>query len=92
MSYCVGIRLKSGMVLASDTRTNAGVDHISTFKKMFTFGAEGERVIFLLTAGNLATSQAVVNRLRRELRQDDRQHLGNIPSLSEAAEMWALRH
>lgn len=87
MSYCVGIRLKSGMVLASDTRTNAGVDHISTFKKMFTFGAEGERVVFLLTAGNLATSQAVVNRLRRELRQDDRQHLGNIPSLSEAAEM-----
>jgi putative proteasome-type protease len=81
------MRLKEGMVLASDTRTNAGVDHISTFKKMETFGADGDRVIFLLTAGNLATSQAVVHRLRREIRQDAPHHLMNVPSLSEAAEL-----
>ncbi|WP_066565777.1 peptidase [Snodgrassella sp. CFCC 13594] len=87
MTYCVGIRLKDGMVLASDTRTNAGVDHISIFKKMYTFGIDGERVLILMTAGNLATSQAVVNRLRRDIRQDDGTHLLNIPSLSEAADM-----
>jgi len=87
MSYCVGIRLKSGMVLASDTRTNAGVDHISSFKKMFTFGVDGERAIFILTAGNLATSQAVINRLRREIRQNDERNLLTISSLSEAADI-----
>lgn len=87
MTYCVGIRLQEGMVLASDTRTNAGVDHISTFKKMYTFGQEGERVIFLMTAGNLATSQAVVNRLRRDLNQGAEQNLLSIPTLAEAAQM-----
>ncbi|NOL49942.1 peptidase [Pelistega europaea] len=87
MTYCVGVLLKDGMVLASDTRTNAGLDHISVFKKMYTFGVEGERVIILMTAGNLATSQAVVNRLRRDIRHDEGMHLLNIPSLSEAADM-----
>ncbi len=87
MTYCVGMRLREGMVLASDTRTNAGVDHISTFKKMETFGVAGERALFLLTAGNLATSQAVVHRLRRDIRQDAERHLLGVPSLSEAAEM-----
>ncbi len=87
MTYCVGIRLKDGMVLASDTRTNAGVDHISTFKKMYRFGVAGERMIFIMTAGNLATSQAVINRLRRDIRQDSGTHLLNVPTLSEAAEL-----
>lgn len=87
MTYCVGIRLKDGMVLASDTRTNAGVDHISTFKKMYSFGVEDERAIFLLTAGNLATSQSVVDRLRRDIRQGCEPNMLNVASLSEAAEL-----
>lgn len=87
MTYCVGILLKDGMVLASDTRTNAGLDHISVFKKMYTFGKDGDRVIVLMTAGNLATSQAVVNRLRRDIRQNEGTHLLNVSSLSEAADI-----
>jgi len=63
MSYCVGLRLDRGLVFMSDTRTNAGVDNISTFKKMFTWHNPGERVITVLTAGNLATTQAVISLL-----------------------------
>ena len=63
MSYCVGLLLNRGLVFMSDTRTNAGVDNISTFRKMFSWKTPGERVITLLTAGNLATTQAVVSLL-----------------------------
>ncbi len=68
-----------------DTRTNAGVDHISTFKKMYTFGVDGERSIIMLTAGNLATSQAVANLLRSGIAQGSAQNLLNLPSLFECA-------
>lgn len=61
MSYAVGLKLNSGLVFMSDTRTNAGVDNVSMFRKMFTWSKEGERVITLLTAGNLATTQSVVS-------------------------------
>ena len=47
MTYCAAIRLREGMVFASDTRTNAGVDHISTFRKLYQYGIEGERVMVL---------------------------------------------
>jgi putative proteasome-type protease len=63
MTYCVGLRLKKGLVFMSDTRTNAGVDNFSVTKKMFTWDAPGERVITLMTAGNLATTQALVSLL-----------------------------
>ena len=63
MTYCVGLRLDRGLVFMSDTRTNAGVDNVSMFRKMFTWERPGERVITLLTAGNLATTQAVVSLL-----------------------------
>ena len=63
MTYCVGLKLNSGLVFMSDTRTNAGVDNVSMFKKMFTWATEGERVITLMTAGNLATTQAVAGLL-----------------------------
>lgn len=61
MTYCVGLRLNHGLVFMSDTRTNAGVDNFSTTKKMFTWHIPGERVITLMTAGNLATTQALVS-------------------------------
>ena len=63
MTYCVGLDLKDGLVLLSDTRTNAGIDHISTFSKMHLFEITGERVVALLAAGNLSITQAVVNLL-----------------------------
>ena len=63
MTYCIGMRLNRGLVFMSDTRTNAGVDNISTFRKMFTFETKGERCITIMTAGNLATTQAVISML-----------------------------
>jgi putative proteasome-type protease len=61
MTYCVGMLLDAGLVFLSDSRTNAGVDQISTFRKVTVFERPGERVMVLLTAGNLAISQSVVN-------------------------------
>ena len=55
MTYCVAMCLADGLVFASDSRTNAGVDHIATFKKLHVFHQEGERVLVLQSAGNLAT-------------------------------------
>jgi len=66
MTYCVAIKLNSGLVFASDSRTSAGVDYINTYGKMFTFGVPGERLFVVLTAGNLATTQAVINQLQRD--------------------------
>jgi putative proteasome-type protease len=67
MTYCVGILLRDGLVFASDSRTNAGVDHVSTFRKLATFAVPGERFMVLLSAGNLATTQAVVTQLNERL-------------------------
>jgi putative proteasome-type protease len=63
MTYCVGFQLDAGLVFLSDSRTNAGVDHINTFRKMTIFSSPGERVMVLLTSGNLAISQAAINEL-----------------------------
>jgi len=67
MTYCLGILLESGLVLASDSRSNAGVDQITKVKKLDLFEQPGERVVCLLSAGNLATTQAVVTSLRQAL-------------------------
>ena len=63
MTYCIGLRLEHGLVFMSDTRTNAGVDNFSTSKKMFVFEVPGERCITIMTAGNLATTQAMISLL-----------------------------
>lgn len=68
MTYCVGLRLEKGLVFMSDTRTNAGVDNISTFRKMFTWSDDGDTVVTMLTAGNLATTQAVVSLLEERIK------------------------
>jgi len=65
MTYCVALRLKAGMIFASDSRTNAGVDHVSTFTKMRVFERKDDRVIVILSSGNLAMTQGVVNLLDR---------------------------
>lgn len=61
MTYCVAMMLQSGMIFASDTRTNAGVDHIATFRKMKVYELKDDRVLVLLSSGNLAITQGVFN-------------------------------
>lgn len=86
MTYCVGMRLNRGLVFMSDTRTNAGLDNISTYKKMFTFEAPGDRVLTLLTAGNLATTQAVISILEERMKAPG----DRAPSVLEAPSMFQV--
>ena len=69
MTYCVGMLLESGLVMAADTRTNAGVDNVGKFKKLHTWEYPGDRVFVLLTAGNLAVTQAVISNLTEQIAQ-----------------------
>ena len=87
MTYCVGMVLDRGLVLMSDTRTNSGVDNISVFRKMFHWIVPGERIVSLMTAGNLATTQAVISKLEeRGKTPDDRQNsLLEIPTMFQVA-------
>ncbi|WP_126173500.1 peptidase [Altericroceibacterium xinjiangense] len=87
MTYCVGMMLDCGLVLMSDTRTNSGVDNISVFRKMFHWSIPGERVVALMTAGNLATTQAVVSQLEeRSKAPEDRQNsLFELPTMFRIA-------
>jgi len=86
MTYCVGLVLKRGLVFMSDTRTNSGVDNISTFRKMFTWEVPGERSITLMTAGNLATTQAVVSLIEERSKEPG----ARSPSILEAASMFQV--
>jgi len=67
LTYCVAIKVAEGLVFASDSRTNAGVDQVSTYSKMHTFGVDAERMLCILASGNLATTQAVLRQLRRDV-------------------------
>jgi putative proteasome-type protease len=71
MTYCVGLLLNEGMVLLSDTRTNAGLDNISTYRKMFIFEEPGERIISIMTAGSLSITQTTIARLREAMEDPD---------------------
>lgn len=86
MTYCVGMRLNRGLVFMSDTRTNAGIDNISTFRKMFTFETKGERCITIMTAGNLATTQAVISMLEERSKAPNER----APSILEAPSMFQI--
>ena len=68
MTYCVGLRLSQGLVLLSDTRTNAGIDNVSRFKKMFTWRSR-DRAIAMMTSGNLSITQGVITRLNRAIEE-----------------------
>ena len=85
MTYCVGVLAEAGLVFASDRRTNAGVDHVATVKKMFVFERPGERMLVLLTAGNLAITQSVVSLLEEDCAQEDGDSLMSATSLFRAA-------
>src|SRR5690242_14304864 len=86
MTYCVGMVLDRGLVLMSDTRTNSGVDNVSVFRKMFRWEVPGERIIALMTAGNLATTQSVVSQLEERAKIPGERH----NSLLEAPTMFQV--
>lgn len=86
MTYCLAIALDQGLVFCSDSRTNAGPDRVSTYSKMHRFAVPGDRSLVILTAGNLATSQAVVSRLQRDLEENTECNLFNARYVSDAAE------
>ncbi len=87
MTYCVGMVLDQGLVLMSDTRTNSGVDNISVFRKMFHWCKPGERMIAMMTAGNLATTQAVISRLEERTKAPADRHnsLFELPTMFQVA-------
>lgn len=86
MTYCAAILMDAGLVMASDSRTNAGVDQISSYRKMTVFDKPGERVIVLLNSGNLAVTQAVVNALASQAKHSEGPpNLMTVESMTEAA-------
>jgi putative proteasome-type protease len=87
MTYCVAIRNGSGLVFLSDSRTNAGVDQISTFRKMHIYEVPGQRCMVLMTAGNLAVSQSVATGLRVQMDNAGEKSLGSCPNMFSAAKI-----
>lgn len=97
MTYCVGLLLDEGLVMLADTRTNAGVDNISTFTKLHVFSQPGERMIAAMTAGNLAVSQAVMNLLQEGITDPESgttETITTVPTMFRAASLVgeAVRH
>lgn len=84
MTYCVAMRLAEGLVFVADSRTNAGVDNISTFRKLFTFGNGKDHALVLLSAGNLATTQSIVELLKRRIDEAE-ENLMTLPSMYDEA-------
>lgn len=90
MTYCVGLKLDAGMVLLSDTRTNAGLDNIATFRKMFIFENPGERCFVILTAGSLSVTQTTIARLHEAMDEPDATPETSVmlaPTMLKVAEM-----
>ena len=88
MTYCAAVMLDAGIVFASDSRTNAGVDNIATFRKMKVFEQSGNRVIVVLCSGNLAVTQSTLNHLDQVIRRNDgTPNLMNVSSMYDVAEL-----
>ena len=94
MTYCVGVKLDAGLVFLSDSRTNAGLDQIGTFRKMMVYERPGDRFMVMLSAGNLSISQQVREILQIEqLEEEDRDPITiwNATSMFDAARVLARR-
>jgi putative proteasome-type protease len=90
MTYAVAVRLQRGVVFAADTRTNAGIDNVSQFRKLHFWRRTGDRVLVLLTAGNLAVSQSVISIINEQLSPEaptDRPTLMSVNSMYRAARL-----
>jgi putative proteasome-type protease len=85
MTYCVAVRNEHGLVFLSDSRTNAGVDQVGTFRKMHVYEVPGERVMVLLTAGNLGITQSIASGLRAQLAAPGERSLATAPNMFSAA-------
>ena len=86
MTYCLAVSVTDGLVFVSDSRTNAGIDQLGTFSKMHPFTNIPGRFFTLLSAGNLATTQAVVARLHRDIREKEERSLATVKRIREAAD------
>src|ERR1700710_2011500 len=89
MTYCCGILVKEGLVMIADTRTNAGLDNVSTFRKLHVFNKPGDRIMAIASAGNLAVSQSVLSTLSEGMEDPitgDVETLMNAPTLFQAAQ------
>ncbi len=89
MTYCCGILVRDGLMMMADTRTNAGLDNISTFRKLHIFNKPGDRIMAIATAGNLAISQSVISTLTEGLEDPmtgDIETLMNAPTMFQAAQ------
>jgi putative proteasome-type protease len=90
MTYCIGLLVRDGLVMIADTRTNAGLDNISTFRKLHVFEKPGERVLALATAGNLSVSQSVVSLLAEGIEHEQTlevETLMSVPTMFKAAQL-----
>lgn len=87
MTYCVALKLNAGLVFASDSRTNAGVDQIASFKKMRTFVNVGDRAIVVLSSGNLSITQNAINLLEQHSRHPEHRNIWNAESMFEVAQL-----
>ena len=85
MTYCVGMKMNDGIVMVSDSRTNAGLDNVSTYKKMFTYSV-GDRSIIIVTSGNLSTSQHVFKTLENDIDSSKSTNLNLCKNFDEIAE------
>jgi putative proteasome-type protease len=85
MTYCCGVLVRDGLVMIADTRTNAGLDNVSTFRKLHIFSKPGERILAIASAGNLAVSQSVLSTLTEGLEDP---HTGEIETLMNAPTMF----
>lgn len=86
MTYCLAIRLDEGLVFVADTRTNAGIDNVGTYRKMHVLSPAEDRLFVIESAGNLATTQQVLDRIRQDLEAPgEKQSLANVTHLFDAA-------
>lgn len=86
MTYCVAVIVREGIAFCSDSRTSAGVDQINTYSKMFRFGVPGQRQFVILSAGNLATTQAVMAKVKKDMEQQTPVNLNTVADMNDAAE------
>ena len=85
MTYCLGIITHTGIIMAADSRTNAGVDYVSKYQKLFDFSCPGERVILVCTSGNLSMTQGVISGLNKDIKVGADINLHTLSSLYEVA-------
>jgi putative proteasome-type protease len=90
MTYCLGILVKEGLIMMADSRTNAGIDNISLYRKLRVFGEEGKRIVAIASAGSLSVTQAAINRLKEGIEingREGRHFVETAPTMFRVAEL-----